>query len=217
MIRDQHQRRWPEGVPDPARGVCDDQRGHAQPREHAHRQPGDARRVPLIQMKAAALDEHRHAFEHARDQLALVPGSAGRGEAGDLRVRKADRIPHRIGEAAEPGAEDDRDPGLERAEPPPDGVGRLGRPPLRTSRAPHPLLGHSNVPASVAERKFASVPAIMARNPSRARSCLRSGTSAPIPPIWMPTELTFAKPHKAKVAIVNDTGSSDCLSGPRSE
>ena len=54
----------------------------------------------------------------------------------------------------------------------------------------------------------------MARNPSRARSCLRSGASAPMPPIWMPTELRLAKPHSANVAIVNDTGSSAGLSGP---
>src|SRR5207249_7871427 len=77
-----------------------------------------------------------------------------------------------------------------------------------------PLLRHNRIPASVADRKFASVPAIMARNPSRARSCFRSGTSAPIPPIWMPTELMLAKPHSANVAMVNDTGSSCALIGP---
>ena len=35
-----------------------------------------------------------------------------------------------------------------------------------------------------------------------------------MPPIWMPTELMFAKPHKANVAIVNDTGSSCAFMGP---
>ena len=64
--------------------------------------------------------------------------------------------------------------------------------------------------------KFASVPASIARKPSRARSCLRSGASAPIPPIWIPTELMFANPHSANDAIVNDRGSSAAFIVPRS-
>ena len=48
-----------------------------------------------------------------------------------------------------------------------------------------------------AVRKFANVPASSARSPSRARSCRRSGASAPMPPIWMPIELKLAKPHSA--------------------
>ena len=65
--------------------------------------------------------------------------------------------------------------------------------------------------------KLASVPANIARRPSRARSWRRFGASAPMPPIWMPIELKFAKPHSAKVAIVNDFGSSVALSGPSCE
>src|SRR5215831_4010634 len=77
-----------------------------------------------------------------------------------------------------------------------------------------PPATHSRIPARVAERKFASVPASMARKPRRARSCLRSGASAPIPPIWIPTELTLANPHSANVAIVKDTGLSVAFIGP---
>ena len=52
------------------------------------------------------------------------------------------------------------------------------------------------------------VPASMARIPSRASSAFLLGASAPIPPIWIPMELKFANPHRAKVAIVKDRGSS---------
>ena len=65
-----------------------------------------------------------------------------------------------------------------------------------------------------AERKLASVPASSARNPSRARSCRRSGARAPIPPSWMPIELKLANPQRANVAIVNDRSSS-CAFGAR--
>src|SRR2546426_69437 len=90
----------------------------------------------------------------------------------------------------------------------------LPGPPSPPPLAPPPRPCHSSIPASVADRKLASVPASMARRPSRARSCLRLGARAPIPPIWMPTELTLAKPHNAKVAMVNDTGSRLALRGP---
>ena len=45
--------------------------------------------------------------------------------------------------------------------------------------------------------KFAMVPAATAFIPSRARSDLRVGASAPIPPTWMAIELKLAKPHSA--------------------
>src|SRR3989454_12392602 len=154
-------------------------------------------------MKATALPDDRHAFERPADQLALVARGAGLGEAWDLLVWDPHGVAHRIGHASQARAEHDRDAGLELAEAPRDGVRR------RTDR-----VAHNRMPANVADRKFASVPAIIARNPSGARSCLRSGTSAPMPPIGMPTELMFAKPHSANVAIVNETGSSCAFSGP---
>lgn len=43
--------------------------------------------------------------------------------------------------------------------------------------------GYSRMPATQAVIKQARVPASSARRPSRARSCLRSGASAPMPPI----------------------------------
>ena len=76
------------------------------------------------------------------------------------------------------------------------------------------LHAYSSIPAIVAVRKLANVPASIARRPSRARSWRRSGASAPMPPIWMPIELKLAKPHSANVAIVNDFGSSVVLERP---
>ena len=62
--------------------------------------------------------------------------------------------------------------------------------------------------------KLAIVPASIARKPSRARSALRSGTSAPIPPIWIPTELMLANPARANDAMVKERGSSVAFIGP---
>src|SRR5207248_288141 len=173
--------------------------------EDARGQRRQLGRVPLIQMKAPALHHERHPFERAGDELALVPRRPGLRETGDLAVRHAHRVGHGVRDRTEARSEHDRNTGPELAEPP----GHRARCLLDHTLPPSlvPLLRHNRIPASVADRKFASVPAIMARNPSRARSCFRSGTSAPMPPIWMPTELIFAKPHSANVAIVNDTGS----------
>src|SRR5205823_1667030 len=212
VVGDQHQRGRPERMADRAGCVGDDQRLHPEPREHACGQRGDVGGVALVQVKATALYHERHALERAGDQLSLVPRCAGLGEAGNRGLRNADCGLHRVGNRPEARAEHDRHTRLEFAEPPRDGVRRLLDDPFPVSRVPFP--GHSSMPARVAERKFASVPAIMARKPRRARSCLRSGTRAPIPPIWMPTELMLAKPHSANVAIVKDTGSSACFIGP---
>src|SRR5258706_9790409 len=124
----------------------------------------------------------------------------GLGETGDVPILDPQRVGDLVGQKPEARAEDYRDAGFPGAELLADGVQRRV---------------HNSMPARVAERKLASVPAIMARRPSRARSCLRSGAKAPIPPIWIPTELKLANPHSAYVAIVNDTGSRLALRGPR--
>src|SRR5215471_2684628 len=48
---------------------------------------------------------------------------------------------------------------------------------------PNRFARHSIIPAMHADMKFAMVPAATARSPSRARSLLRVGASAPMPPI----------------------------------
>ena len=57
---------------------------------------------------------------------------------------------------------------------------------------------YNNIPAMQADMKFAMDPAITAFNPKRARSDLRLGASAPIPPIWIAMELKLANPHKRR-------------------
>src|SRR6266853_85198 len=161
-------------------------------------------------MKAAALHQNGSAFERSRHQLTLVADHAGLREAGNFGVGDAHRVLHFLGEEAQAGSQDDRHAGTALTQTPGHGV--RGGTDLR-----FPGCGrfrHNNIPANVADKKFASVPAIIARNPSFARSCLRLGASAPMPPIWIPTELKLAKPHNANVAMVKDTGSSVALSGP---
>src|SRR5207248_1700208 len=131
-------------------------------------------------MKATALDEHRDALEHAAHELALMPGRPRLRETRDVLVGNADRIAHRVGYAGKAGPEHDRDLRLEPTDPLRDDISRH----TERSAPRSPLPGfHSSIPARVADRKFASVPAIIARNPRSARSCFRSGASAPIPPI----------------------------------
>ncbi len=56
-------------------------------------------------------------------------------------------------------------------------------------------------PAMVPVIMVAREAAIIARNPSFARSPCRVGAIPPIPLIWIAIELKFAKPHKEYVAI----------------
>ena len=55
----------------------------------------------------------------------------------------------------------------------------------------------TSIPAIQADMKLAMVPAATALRPRRAKSDLRVGASAPMPPIWIAIELKFANPHKA--------------------
>ena len=125
------------------------------------------------------------------------PTTSGHGPVRKLFVRNRHRFAERRGKVAEAGTEHDRHAG-HIAHPRLNGfrrvvhfvvVGHAGRPGA-----------HSRKPAIVAVMKLASVPANIARRPSRARSWRRPGASAPMPPIWMPMELKFAKPHKRKRA-----------------
>src|SRR5882762_2160394 len=213
VVCDEHECGRAKGETDAARRVGDHERGGAEPGEHARGKGGDLGCVTFIQMKAPALHDHRHPLERPAHQLALVARGAGLGEARDFLIWDAHGVAHRIGHAGQARAEHDRGARLELSESARDGSRRLQecaafRSPIR--------FAHSSMPASVAERKFASVPAIMARNPSRARSCLRSGASAPMPPIWIRSELMLAKPQRANVAMVKDSGSRWSFKAARS-
>src|SRR5207247_1020125 len=134
--------------------------------EHARRERGHFRRMPLIEMKATALHHDRHAVERAGHELPFVPGDSGLGESGDILVRHAGRPPDLVREESEPRAQHDGHARLERTQAARNGVGgALDRP---TPHAQRPFsCRHNRIPASVADRKFARVPAIMARNQPR--------------------------------------------------
>jgi hypothetical protein len=53
------------------------------------------------------------------------------------------------------------------------------------------------MPAIAAVMNAASVPAIIALRPIRARSLRRVGAMPPMPPIWIAMELKLAKPQRA--------------------
>src|ERR1051325_1297594 len=159
-------------------------------------------------MKASRLHDHGHALEPAGDQQAFVPGHAGLGKSRDRVVLNANRIDDFVGKESETRAEHDGDARPEFSQAPRHRLYRCCDRSLRSrsSLRSAACFRQSRIPASVAERKLASVPAIMARKPSRARSCLRSGARAPMPPIWMPIELRLAKPQSANVANLSSIG-----------
>src|SRR5258708_29260810 len=126
-------------------------------------------------MKTPRLHEHWDAFKTSGHQLTLVTGDPRLRKTGNGRVGNVNRVGDLAGEKAESRSEHDRHAGFELAQSLRHRGGGRGDCARR--------FGHSRMPASVADKKLASVPAIMARNPSRARSCLRSGASAPMPPI----------------------------------
>src|SRR6185295_12577219 len=138
--------------------------------EDARRQPGDLGGMPLVEMKAARLHDDRHALERPGDELTPVTLDAWLGKTGDFGIGNGDGGDDFVREKTETGPQHDRYARLEPSETLADCLRRV-------------LQGQRRIPANVADRKFASVPAIMARKPRRARSCLRSGASAPMPPI----------------------------------
>lgn len=61
-----------------------------------------------------------------------------------------------------------------------------------------------NLPASVAVISVVTDPANKALITSLAKSALRDGAIAPMPPSWIPMELKLANPQSAYVAIISD-------------
>ena len=55
----------------------------------------------------------------------------------------------------------------------------------------------NNTPAIVPVKQVARAPPNNALNPNLAISPFLSGANAPIPPIWIATELMLANPHNA--------------------
>ena len=90
------------------------------------------------------------------------------GQPGISRVGNFDAIGQLVGEGAKSAAQHHGDTRL-----------AIGLP----ANMLDGFLHQRNMPAMQADMKFAIVPASMAFTPSRARSDLRLGASAPMPPI----------------------------------
>src|SRR5258708_4620989 len=108
------------------------------------------------------------AIQATHHQLSRMTDGRGCRPSGDLRIRDLDAIGQLIGESAEPAAKHYGDARLTVY----PGANECGR-----------GVDHSSMPAMQADRKFAIVPAATAFKPRRARSDLRFGANAPMPPI----------------------------------
>ena len=136
--------------------------------------------MPLIQMKAPLLHQHRHAGQGARHKLTCVARDARLWETGDARVGHAPRLTHRLRERAEPRAEHDRDPGSEIAKLPPHGLGRQVRCTFPASRFPLP--DHAIFSSSLCMRATSATRSNSGRNAlSHAFSTTRTSSSLPSP------------------------------------
>ena len=120
-------------------------------------------------MKAPRLGHDRHPFECTGHQLAPVPRDPRLGKPRNRPVGDVNRPLDLVGEETEPGAEDDRDSGLELPQAAPDRRDRLA--------------AQTSIPAIEALMNAARLPAIIARRPRRAMSGRRCGARPPIPPI----------------------------------
>ncbi len=142
--------------------------------QHADTQADLRRRVALIQVRASCHHRDVELAQFAEDQLAQVPDGRGDGPAGNLGVGNGDGVGEFVGERTESAAQHDGDARLA-----PGHVANMG------DRFVHFLSrsGYSSMPAMHADMKLAMVPAATAFKPSRARSDLRFGASAPMPPI----------------------------------
>ena len=145
--------------------------------------------------------------ERARHQLAAVADHRRRGEVRDLGVGDPHRVGQPLGELAQARAQHDRRRSASgrRAARATASRGLVGH------RRPRPTRPASRSQQDARDRGGEEVGERAGEHgaeASRARSCFRSGASAPMPPSWMPTELKLAKPASANDAIVNERGSS---------
>src|SRR4026209_2901352 len=111
-----------------------------------------------------------------------MTNDGGRRPVRDVGVRDRHGILQRLGKVTQPGAEDDSQIGCWLLA---SGcwLTQAAAQKHRGAFCLRVLIRDNRKPAMVAVTKFASVPASIARKPSRARSCRLVGASAPIPPI----------------------------------
>ena len=185
----------------------------AEPAEHADgERHGRAGRAPRRSARGPTSASTALARDRPATSRPAWPITVRRRPVRNVVVVESNGSASRVGERAEPGAEHDGDVGGSPQPRPREQVGRLVDP--------------IEVMSVMRLDATAESPAITRTRNSRAcrppsRGCrgargraAASGTSAPMPPIWMPIEEKFAKPHSANVAMVNDRGSSDVLQRP---
>ncbi len=146
-----------------------------------------SRRVAFVQMSASGHHGDVQLTQFSEHQFSRMSRGGRYGPARNLGVGDGNRIGQFIGERAQSAAQHDGDVRFA----PGDAHG------CRRPRAAFCQSGYKSMPAMQADMKFAMVPAATAFRPMRARSDLRLGASAPMPPIWIAMELRFAKPHSA--------------------
>ena len=147
--------------------VGEDHGAHAQGVQHAHAEGHLRGSISLVEVGAPGHYGGIEIAQFADDQLTRVAHGGGRRPPRDLGVRDVHPFGQFAGERSQAAAQHDADLRPQR------------RAALDVSFR---VFGHSNIPAIQADMKLAMVPAIMAFNPRRARSDLREGASAPIPP-----------------------------------
>ena len=108
VVLDPHQPGDGPGLLEAARRVREQQGARAERRRGAHAR-GDLVGVSsLVEVHAPLLREHARARELAEHEAARVPGDAAAGHAVDLLEGDRARVPERLGERAEAGAEHDQ-------------------------------------------------------------------------------------------------------------
>ena len=182
VIGNQHQRALPIRKIDAAGGIGEHHAVRAQPVQYADAVGDLRRRVALVKMSAPGHHCDIQLPQFAKHQLSGMPGGGRYRPAGNLGIRNRNRIGEFVGEGSQSAAEHHRE---------------MRFAPGNVPDVCHRFVHYNNMPAMQADMKFAMVPAATAFNPMRARSDLRLGASAPMPPIWIAMELRLANPHSA--------------------
>ena len=109
MVRDDHQGARPELGVHPARGVGEHHDPDAQLVEQEHGLHDEPRMVALVDVEAALEHHDGNTGEATQQEPAGVPGGRGCRPARELVEGDGDGVIEIVGEAPEPGAQDDPD------------------------------------------------------------------------------------------------------------
>ncbi len=173
VVGDQHECAAAEGPPHAARGIGENQGLDSQRGEYPHRQDRE-RRPDAPRTCGSGRSAPDLAFPPACPPPARPRGlrRSEPGKAGNVGVRDPHRIGEPLGEAA-------RDPIRGRSRLPVSDARAALATAARVVHFHHTGIRHSRIPAMVADRKFASVPASMARKTQARQVVLALRARAP--------------------------------------